>query len=474
MNPTLKPGKARKTEPVYTQELVEFLHGISVEDLPAEVLDRARYFLLDYLSVAVRGSIEESARCVQRMIQRTAPAGCATVIGTPIRTLPQFAALANGTSSHGIEMDDTHSGGSIHLGTTMYSVALALAEMLPETTWDRFLAAVVAGYEAAARIAMAVQAREQYRLGFHPTQTCGVFGAAVTASKILNLNAEQMQSAVGIAGTMAAGSMEFLAEGAWTKRIHPGLAARNGIEAAFLAAEGFVGPKRALEGRDGFLQGYSGQGLPERLTDDLGESFEILNTAVKPHACCRYMQGPIDAILEIMHENRIDFMSVGTIEVYVLEAGWGIVCEPRAKKYHPVTAVDTQFSMPFGAAVAVLCGAAGLDQFTPEMARDPLVRATMGGVVLMKDIRLEKNFPREWPARVAIITADGRRFEKFIRHPKGDPENPLTWEEMAAKFRTLAGKVLPADQCERVVEQITSSGVVTLNPAALASLCAKA
>jgi 2-methylcitrate dehydratase PrpD len=405
------------------------------------------------------------------MIQRIAPTGSATVIGTPICTLPELAALANGTSSHGIEQDDTHSGGSIHLGTTMYSVALALAEMLPDITPNRFLAAVVAGYEAAARIAMAAQAKEQYRLGFHPTQTCGVFGAAVAASKLLNLTAEQMQAAVGIAGTMAAGSMEFLAEGAWTKRIHPGLAARNGIEAALLAAEGFIGPRHALEGRDGFLHGYSGDAMPDRLLDDLGESYEILNTAVKPHACCRYMQGPIDAILAIMRENKIDAQCIRSIETAILEAGWGIVCEPRHKKYHPESAVDTQFSMPFGAAVAALYGTAGLDQFTPELARAAEVRHMMGKVVLMKDARLEETFPREWPAGVVIVLEDGRRFEKFVRYPKGDPENPLSWEEMAAKFRSLAGGAIPSERCERIIEQIASSDASSLNPAALVRLC---
>jgi 2-methylcitrate dehydratase PrpD len=452
--------------PEYTRELVEFLHGISPDNLPAEVLDRARYFLLDYLSVAIRGSLEESARSVQRMTVRTTSGGCATVIGTPIRTTPALAALANGTSSHGIEQDDTHSGGSIHLGTTMYSVALALSEMLPETTSGSFLAAVVAGYEAAARIAMAVQAKEQYRLGFHPTQTCGVFGAAITASKILNLTADQTQAAVGIAGSMAAGSMEFLAEGAWTKRIHSGLAARNGIEAALLAAEGFVGPSHPLEGRDGFLHAYSGKPLPDHLIADLGQSFEILHTAVKPHACCRYMQGPIDAILAIMREQDIDARQIANIEVAVLEAGWDIVCEPRAKKYHPESAVDAQFSMPFGAAVAVLDGEAGLDQFTADRARAPQVRRMMGKVTLMKDIRIEGTFPREWPAHVAILLDDGQRHEKFVRYPKGDPENPLTWDEMAAKFRSLAGRVLPADRCTAIVDQIAS-----FNPAKLPGLC---
>jgi 2-methylcitrate dehydratase PrpD len=462
----MNPAVLKPTATEYTRELVDFLHGIDGENLLAEALDRARYFLVDYLSVAIRGSQEESARCIQRMIERLGAAGCATVIGTSIRTLPTLAALANGTASHGIEQDDTHSGGSIHLGTTMYSAALALAETLPETAPDRFYAAVVAGYEAAARIAMAVQPKEHYALGFHPTQTCGVFGAAITAGKLLGLTAEQMLAAVGIAGSMAGGSMEFLAEGAWTKRIHPGLAAQNGIHAALLAAEGFTGPRRILEGRDGFLHGYSREPLPERLTEGLGETFEILHTAVKPHACCRYMQGPIDAILAIMREHAIEAGEIERIEVGILEAGWGIVCEPRQKKYHPESVVDAQFSMPFGAAVASLCGAAGLDQFTLEQTSSPEILRMMGKVTLMKDIRLERNFPREWPAWAVIRTSSGREYEKFVRHPKGDPENPLTWEEMAAKFRSLAGSVLPAERCNRIIEQIA-----TADPAAIPALC---
>jgi 2-methylcitrate dehydratase PrpD len=450
----------------YTQELVEFLHAMEPENLPAEVLDRARYFLLDYLSVAIRGSREESAQAVQRMIQRMGSPGCATIVGTRIRTLPGFAALANGTASHGIEQDDTHGGGSIHLGTTMYSVALALAETMPEVSSGRFLCAVVAGFEAAARIAMAVQPKEHYALGFHPTGTCGVFGAAITASKLLGLTADQTLAAVGIAGSMAAGNMEYLAEGAWTKRIHPGLAAQNGIQAAMLAAEGFSGPLHILEGRDGFLHGYSRNPVPQRLTAGLGESFEILQTAVKPHACCRYMQGPIDAILEIAREHEIQPDQVQKIEVAVLEAGWGIVAEPRGKKYRPESVVDAQFSMPYGAAVALLSGGAGLDQFTLEQIRSPRVHQMMGKVALVKDVRIEQTFPREWPAWVAVQLDNGRSYEKFVRYPKGDPENPLTWDELAAKFRSLAGAVLSPERCGEIIEQIS-----TAQPAALPALC---
>jgi 2-methylcitrate dehydratase PrpD len=450
----------------YTRELTGFLHPLRAQVLPPEVLDRARYFLLDYLSVAIRGSREESARAVQRTVQRIGANGCATIIGTKARTIPGLAALANGAAAHGIEQDDTHSGGSIHLGATMYSAALALAETMSDTSMDQLLAAVVAGYEATARIAMALQPKEQYALGFHPTATCGVFGAAITSAKLLGLTLDQTLAAVGIAGSMAGGSMEFLADGAWTKRIHPGLAAQNGIHAGLLAAEDFTGPLRILEGRDGFLHGYSRNPAPDRLTADLGRSFEILHTAVKPHACCRYMQGPIDAILAILREHNVGACQIQRIEIGALEAGWGIVAEPCEKKYHPDSVVDAQFSMPFGAAVAVLYGAAGLDQFTLDNARSPRVRELMSKVAMVKDPSLEETFPKEWPARVTIELANGQRYEKYVRHPKGDPENPLSWDEMAAKFRSLAGAVLSADQCGQIIDAIS-----TAKPDALPALC---
>ena len=246
----------------------------------------------------------------------------------------------------------------------MFSTAIALSEIHPEIDSGQFVAAVVAGYEVAARLAMALQPKSHYELGFHPTPTCGVFGAAVTAAKLLRLNEEQMLSAVGIAGSMAAGSLEFLADGAWTKRLHPGLAAQNGILAAKLAAEGFQGPATILEGRDGFLWAYSRKPKPELVTQDLGKSFEILRTSIKPHACCRYMQASIDGLIDLATAHDIYPEQVERIEVAVLEAGWPLVCEPRERKYSPSNVVDAQFSMPYGAAVALTDRAAGLDQFT--------------------------------------------------------------------------------------------------------------
>jgi 2-methylcitrate dehydratase PrpD len=156
-----------------------------------------------------------------------------------------------------------------------------------------------------------------------------------------------------------------------------------------------------------------------------------------------------------MREHDLQAGQIHRIEVAVLEAGWGIVAEPRDKKYNPESVVDAQFSMPFGAAIAAMEGAAGLDQFTVEKVRSPKIRELMNKVVLVKDARIEETFPKEWPARVAIDVDNSQRYEKFVRYPKGDPENPLTWDEMTAKFRALAGAVLSTDRCEEILEAIS-------------------
>ena len=440
-------------EPI-TRHIVHSLWALEPKQLSAEVIDRAKYLLLDYLGVAIRGSQAESSQSVYRMLERAGARGECTVFGQKLHASPEYAALANGAAAHSIELDDTHQSGSIHLGVVMYSVAIALSESARGIDMKRFITAVVAGYEMAARLGIAVQPKDHYELGFHPTATCGVFGAAVTASKLLGLSEEQMLSAVGIAGSMAAGSLEFLANGAWTKRLHPGLAAQHGIQAALLAAEGFRGPETILEGRDGFLASYSRNPNREGVTANLGETFEILRTSVKPHSCCRYMQTPIDALLDLAKKYDIQPDSVMQMEIAVLEAGWPLVCEPRGRKYKPETIVDAQFSMPFGAAVAILYRAAGLDQFTEENLKSPAIRRLMGTVELTKDIRIEKNFPAEWRSRVVVYVSNGEHYENYVRHPKGDPENPLSWDELLAKYRALTKPVLPAEKSEQMLTAV--------------------
>jgi 2-methylcitrate dehydratase PrpD len=168
------------------------------------------------------------------------------------------------------------------------------------------------------------------------------------------------------------------------------------------------------------------------------------------------MQGPIDAIIALVEEHNIQPGEVRRIEVAVLEAGWPLVVEPRNQKYHPQSIVEAQFSMPFGAAMAVLHRAAGIDQFTGANIQSDEAKRMMGKVVMTKDIRLERNFPEEWPARAEIQLNDGRRYEKFVAHPKGDPQNPLSWDELIAKFKSLAGPVVTPARCEEIIAAIRS------------------
>jgi 2-methylcitrate dehydratase PrpD len=173
------------------------------------------------------------------------------------------------------------------------------------------------------------------------------------------------------------------------------------------------------------------------------------------------MQAPIDGLIELAAEHDIDPEQIERVEVAVLEAGWPLVCEPRKRKYSPTNVVDAQFSMPYGAAVALTDRVAGLDQFTGDSFHSPRIKSLMSKVVLQKDIRIEKNFPAEWPALVSVHLTNGKQFEKYIRFPKGDPENPLTWLELSAKFHSLATRVFPKIRCDEIIDLVKDMGSST-------------
>jgi 2-methylcitrate dehydratase PrpD len=433
-----------------TRHLASFCHDLRYETLPPEVIERTKYFFLDYLGVAVRGSLSESSQPLYRLAASlSATGGTGTILGRRGKAAFPYAALLNGTAAHSLELDDTHQGGSIHLGVSVFSAALAVAEQQGASSRD-FISAAVAGFEAAARLAMALRPKEHYSRGFHPTATCGTFAAAVSAAKLLGLNKDQLLSALGIAGSQAAGLVEFLADGAWTKRLHPGWAAFSGIHAALLAQQGFIGPATVLEGRDGFLKAYSLHPDPGRITEGLGVDFQILQTAVKPHACCRYTQAPIDAVLALTREHDLYPRDVEQVTIGMLETGIPVICEPAERKCRPLNVVDAQFSLPFGVAVALVKRRAGLEEFTPVLLQDPLVLETMPKVGYARDPELEKNYPREWPAWARITLRGGRQVYAHVRFPKGDPENPLSWDELAEKYRALAGAVWEGEKLDIV------------------------
>ncbi len=283
-----------------TAALSEFAAGLSLAKLPDEVTARARALVLDLVGnmVRARQDAESTPALLTAVTALGLAGGSAGVFADDAGYSPAGAALVNGVLAHSLDFDDTHAAGSLHPGAPVIPAALAAAE-LAGVDGATTLAAIVAGYEVTCRIALALPAGAHYARGFHPTATCGVFGAAAASSRVFGLDAAGVASALGIALSQSAGSLQFLANGAWTKRFQVGWAAMAWLSAACLARAGFKGAADAIEGRHGFLAAYAPAPVPDRATRDLGHVFELMATAVKPYPSCRYGHAGIDAALDL-------------------------------------------------------------------------------------------------------------------------------------------------------------------------------
>jgi 2-methylcitrate dehydratase PrpD len=444
-----------------TEQLLDRVAELDARSSSPEVLAATRAVVLDILGVIARGSLTDSAASSRRamMALGAMDSGPSVVVGAGTRTGPATAAFVNAVAGHSIEFDDTHQGASSHLGVVIVPTALAVAEKVGANE-ETFITAVLRGYETMGRLGRALNPSEHYARHLHPTATTGGPGAAVAAATILGLDPAQVRSAVGIAATSAGGSMQFLEDGAWTKRLHPAVAARAGIEAAFLAADGYVGTRDGIGGRRGFLAAGSGRPVLSALTEDARPA--VLDTSIKAHACCRYCQGPVDAVLDAKATGGVAADDVRRITIGLPSTGLGIVGSPIKSKRNPISVVDAQFSMPFAAAVAMLRGRAGLDEYSDEVLRDSDVTDFMRRIECVADPEIDRHFPEEWRSWAEIELSDGRSFRADVRFPKGDPSNPFGPEELRDKFMVLAGPVLgaAADRIVAAIELLPAAGAL--------------
>jgi 2-methylcitrate dehydratase PrpD len=440
-----------------TSDLARFCATLRADELSENALERVRYLLLDHLAVTLRGSLLLSSQTAYNMLQHMmalGSAGTSTIFGRQGRAEASWAAFANGIAAHGLEMDDVENASSLHPGVVVMPAALALAEQLGSSSAD-FYPSVVAGYEVTLRVGAALNPASAYERGFHPTAVCGALGAAAACSRLLTLSPEQTNSALGIAGSMAAGSMAYLHDGAWTKRLHPGWACHAGITAARLAASGFVGPGDILEGRYGFLHAYSTSSDIEQLKREPGDELAIMRVSLKPYACCRYMHGPIDCLFDIMRHHQPDLQHIARISCGVLTGGRGLIADPIAQKRQASNIVDAQFSMPFGAAIALFTGKIGLEVFTDEWIHHPTVRELMHKVDCYSSPELDDYYPNEWRASANITMDDNTQYSSQIRYALGDPHNPLSWEQLEARFHELVEPVIEDEQKRNtIIEQV--------------------
>jgi 2-methylcitrate dehydratase PrpD len=435
-----------------TSELSRFAADISLDRLPPEVTTRARFLVLDLVGniVRARHDAESTAAFLAATRAMGMAAGNAGVFGDAARYTPAGAAFLNGALAHSLDFDDTHAAGSLHPGAPVIPAALAAGEMVGASGAD-VLAAIVAGYEVTCRVALALPAGEHYDRGFHPTATCGAFGAAAAAARVFGLDAGAVEAALGTVLSQCAGSLQFLVNGAWTKRFQVGWAATNGLMAATLVREGFKGPTEALEGRHGFMRAYAPNPTPERAVQDLGRVFELMHTAVKPYPSCRYGHAGIDAALALRAEHGLTPAEIEHVTLGLPKAGMLLVGQPADKKADPQNVVDGQFSGPFVLACALATGAMTWDSY--GLLQDATVRGLLAKITCAFDPEIEAEFPANMSGKVTIA-ARGQNFVRKVVVPKGEPTNFLTEAELRGKFSGLAEAVLGPERTARLASEV--------------------
>jgi 2-methylcitrate dehydratase PrpD len=426
-----------------TMTLAGFASGIDRREIPDEVMARALALVTDFTGSILRAAHEaDSTPAVLAMVERLGMDGdgpC-TVFGLNRRYGAAAAALLNGTFGHSLDFDDTHADSSLHPSAPVVPAALAAAELTGASGAD-FLAAVVIGFEVCCRLGMALDPTEHYARGFHPTATAGTFGAAVAAGRLLELNAKAMSSALGVAASQASGSLQFLVNGAWNKRYQVGEASMKGLMAATLAASDFVGAEDAIDGKHGFLGGYSDGADPARAVAGLETVWETLRIGVKPYPACRYTHAAVDGLLALRRDLNLAPDEVEAITVGLHRNGITLVGTPLAEKRRARSVVEGQFSMPFAAAAALLRGRFGWDDY--DLLGKPETEALAARVDVVRDESLE-NLRHPFGATLTL-RARNTDYRLRIPDPSGEPETFPDAQAIAAKFRTLAGPVLNAD-----------------------------
>jgi 2-methylcitrate dehydratase PrpD len=429
----------------------------------ADDVSAARGLLLDHIAVAAWGSAIDAGRIMARHAIDDLDQGGPSLplIGTDESASAVAASMANAVAAAVYEFDDTHTGASVHPGAVIFPAAMAAAR-LSSCDGATFLRSVIVGYEVMCRVGRAAGGPAHRARHFHPTSTTGHFGAAAAASVCLGLDVDTTVAALTLSGTMAGGSMQFLVDGALTKQVHPAFAVQRGVQGAQLAARGFPGVADPIAGERAFLAAQSTDPRPELLLAGLGEvALEITNTGIKPYPSCRNTQSPLDALLAVRRDHGLEADDVQRITFGLIASGIATVFEPVAVKRRPTTLVEAQFSMPFVAAVALLDGEVTPAQFTEDRYSDPAVLALAERVDCVHDPELDTDYPQHWPSWVRIETRGGDVLEGRTEDPKGDPANPLSVDELKAKFRTLTSpSYSPSRQAaiERSVDGLGEAG----------------
>ncbi len=376
-----------------------------------------------------------------------------SLLGGKAKVAAANAVLANGALAHGLDFDDTREDAIVHTGCVAVTTALAVGEAVG-ASGRTALEAMLAGVEVMCRVGLAVPGKFHAR-NFHPTALSGSFAAAAAAGKLYELTEDQLVHAFGICGSQASGIIQYLADGSWTKRFHPGWAAHAGVVAALLAQTGFTGPESVFEGRQGFYQAFAGSydgPRMEQLLESLGKVWEVEHLTFKPYPCGSIAHPYMDCALRLRARHAIRPDQIAEIHCRTAEGPVSRLWEPLAAKRRPPNGYAAKFSLPYLVAVMLVKGRAGLAEFTDEAVQDEAVLGAAAKVHYELDPTID--YPRQFVGHLRIRLTDGRVLEERQDHPRGGPEYPMTREELEAKFRGNAGLLLPVEKVEEVITAV--------------------
>jgi len=436
-----------------SKTLARFALDLRLDEVPAEVVERAKLNILDCFGVGLASTTFDFGPVTLNGVHAVSGDGDSPILGSDVRLPLRDAVLVNGTLIHGLDYDDTHADSVVHCSASALPVVLAMGLKNNASGADA-MAAYLAGVEADARIGMGANGGF-HKQGYHPTGLVGAFGAALAAGRLMGLSEEHLMMAQGITLSTTSGAMEFLEDGAWTKRMHPAWAGVGAITAAYMAQAGYVGPSRAYEGRYGLYKVFAAHDVttePAKATANLNTEWELMNIAFKPFPACHFNHAFADSALALRAEHDLKPDDIEELVALIHERQVPVVCEPEPNKKVPANSYDAKFSVHYTMAASIVRGKFTLDELEDDALRDPTILG------LCDKARYEVDptspFPRYYGGEVVVRTKDGRELRHREEHNRGSDKNPLATADILAKFRDNAGRVFDAARTDQVIEAV--------------------
>ena len=437
---------------IYAEDFSNWAINLKTKDIPTDVQEVLGFLVKDISGVIIAARNENY---IQSLVKTYSNTGNTIALGHKNIFDVFSSSIICGTAAHGEDFDDTFEGNPMHVGATMVSVFLSAGQFF-KLNGEQILRGIAIGAELICRMAL-VSPTAMHKQGFHPTAICSVFGAAAGLGVVLGLNSKQLSSALGVAGSMASGIIEYLAEGTWTKRIHPGWAASSGIHAALLGRSDFLGPRTVFEGTHGFFKAFTIKEIEKdfsHLTKDLGTRWECKNLAFKPYACGTMAQPFVDCAMQLRDKVN-DLSKIKSIKAKVGEGTVHRLWEPRKEKNNPSTPYSAKFSVPYCVAVTLSKGGAGLEEFNETNIADQSILKIAN--LIEYEIDPNDEYPKNYTGRLTLETVDGQIIEAKQPCFRGGKKQPLTKKDFDTKFEKNLKYAKLNDQQVKHVEEFTHS-----------------